>query len=211
MSAARQRGRPGPGAGRWLGLALGATILAGASFAGGLYVGQWWSAEARRAEAEPVRRAAAAKRSGLAEPVAGPRRDPSEKLTFYQTLTAPLAPMPPPATAPGPARPAPERRPEAAPAADPPAPAPAEPDRPGADGREWTVQVGVFRDRGPADRLRAELAEAGTEAHVVEASAPDGPLLYKVRVGVFRTRAAADQMARRVSAERRLPTYVTVR
>jgi cell division protein FtsN len=205
VSSARQRVRPGSGIGRWAAVVLAALVLAGSSFGAGVYVGQRWSTDARRASVETPRPAPSPRKSGLVEPVA--RRDAGEKLTFYQTLTAPLAPMPssPPATPPP--RPAPERRPAERPAAGLTPPASMAPDPQASDGREWTVQLGVFRDRAQADRLRRDV----TGANVVEAPGPDGRLVYRVHVGVFRTRAAADQTARRVAAEQRVPTYVTAR
>jgi cell division protein FtsN len=162
--------------------------------------------ETRRGGTEAARPSPSPRRSGLVEPVARHRRE-TEKLTFYQTLTAPLAPMPSAPTVATPGRPAPDRRPGDRPAPDLPAPTPAAPDPPAADAREWTIQLGVFRDRAQADRVRREVAGA----QVVESSAPDGRPLYRVHVGAFRTRAAADQTARRVAAERRQPTYVTPR
>jgi hypothetical protein len=205
MSGARQRARAASGAGGWAVLGVAALVLAGTSFGAGVYLGQRWSAETRRA-AEPARPVApSSRRSGLVQPLAGYRRDAGEKLTFYQTLTAPLAPMPAPVVPPP--RPAPERRQAERAAADPSAPLPAAAGPPAADGREWTVQLGVFRDRAQADRVRRDVAGA----HVVESPGPDGRLVYRVQLGAFRTRAAADQTARRTAAERRLPTYVTAR
>ena len=59
--------------------------------------------------AEPARKPAApvARRSGLTDPA--PERPPQEKLTFYQTLTAPMSTVPAPAKVSVPAKPEPAK------------------------------------------------------------------------------------------------------
>jgi cell division protein FtsN len=97
-------------------------------------------------------------------------------------------------------------------------PAPAAPrPRAGAEARagaagptaRFTVQVGAFNARGPAEALRARLGGAGHDAYVAETGGP-GPR-YRVRVGSYVSRDTARQVARRLAAERHLATYVTAR
>jgi DedD protein len=134
-------------------------------------------------------------------------------LTFYHELTAPLA-SPPPATA-RPASKPPAKPAETPKSAEAPklAPRPAETPKPvaaeRADGR-FTVQVGAFKSRGPAEALRARLAAGGQDVSVSEIDA-GGATQYRVRVGTFATREAAQQAAARLAGERQIATYVTTR
>lgn len=213
MSGARQRERRGRGTGRFLVLGAVAVIALGSTFAAGLYVGRQGSRPAPGADAEPGRKPPVPRRSGLVEPVAERKPDTREPLTFYQTLTAPLAPLPvpprvstagKPATgAPAGPRPGSETR-----------PAPAVPQMGpsmGVAAYEWTVQVGVFRDRRQAEGLKRQLADGGVDAHLVDAPGEDGQGRHKVRVGSFKTRDEAARVAARIASERRVPTYVTLR
>jgi cell division protein FtsN len=209
MSGARQRQRRDPGGGRFLALGLAAAIALGCTFAAGLYIGRHWTRAAPAVDADPARKTPVPRRSGLVASVAEHKPDAREPLTFYQTLTAPLAPLPGPSRAgsagdgvAGP-RPAPEGRPGAAPPRVGPSMSVA--------AHEWTVQVGVFRDRRQAEDLRKRLADGGVHAHLVDARAEDGQARHKVRVGSFRTRDEAARVAARVASERRVPTYVTLR
>jgi cell division septation protein DedD len=139
-------------------------------------------------------------------------------LTFYQELTAPLAAAPPP--------PKPRRRPP--PVAAPPAERTASPTaaaaalpplpergpragagEPAPDVR-YTVQVGAYRAREPADALRSSLAAAGHDAQVVEIDAPGG-VRYRVRVGSFATREDAREAAGRLTSDGVLSAFVTTR
>jgi DedD protein len=121
-------------------------------------------------------------------------------LTFYQDLTAPLATAPPPAKPKG-----------------------DKPQRSGADtvsdpragdtragNTRYAVQVGAFKERGPADAMRTSLAAAGWDAYVAEIEGPD-VVRYRVRVGSYTNRDDARQAAQQLSKERRVATYVTVR
>jgi DedD protein len=127
-------------------------------------------------------------------------RPPAPVLTFYQDLTAPLATAPPPAKPKG-----------------------DKPQRSGADtvsdpragdtragNTRYAVQVGAFKERGPADAMRTSLAAAGWDAYVAEIEGPD-VVRYRVRVGSYTNRDDARQAAQQLSKERRVATYVTVR
>jgi cell division protein FtsN len=178
---------------------LGCLTVLGSAFAAGMFTGRSWPAFAVWIGPRPV----AARSEAPARPA--PARPASPALTFYDELAAPLGPTGAPAAK----RPAPGPRPPRAaePAAAPerrPAPAPS--DR---TATRFTVQVGAFNARGPADALRARLAASGDEAYVVEGEPPGAR--YRVRVGAFVTRDEARQAARRLAHERQVATYVTPR
>ena len=226
----RQRVKGGPGGAQWLalgGIAVVALVLA---FALGILVGRQSARPAppAQAAAEPLKRPAPPpRRSGLVD--RAPERPPLEgKLTFYQTLTAPLAAQPA-STKIGPETPKP--RPVAASADPGPAGVPspgglARQDKPGvpareappvqriaADGRrgDWAVQAGAFKDRGQAEGVRRQLAAAGFDAYLLAVPAEGGELRFKVRVGSFKTRDEAVRTADRVRQERSLTAFVTPR
>ena len=63
--------------------------------------------------------------------------------------------------------------------------------------REYRVQVGSFRERKEADRLRAELALGGFESSIHTANTANGTW-HRVMLGPFRGRAAAEDAKARV-------------
>ena len=67
--------------------------------------------------------------------------------------------------------------------------------------REYRVQVGSFRERREADRLRAELALGGFESSIQTADTANGTW-HRVTLGPFRGRAAAEAAKTRVLAAR---------
>jgi cell division protein FtsN len=145
--------------------------------------------------------------------------EPTEKLTFYQTLTEPLdgpgaPPKPeakpvavklPPAAPPAPTSPAPAALKAPAPTL-PPAPAPAS-----AAQSPWTIQVGAYKNRRQAEESRQQLAGAGLDAYVVTLAAQEGVARYRVRVGTYRSREEAATAAERLRAQRSLATFVTLK
>jgi len=193
---------------------IGCLAVLGATFTAGFMAGRFWprvhqapgaTAEKDTAPARPGDKAA---RAG---DKSGRPAEPAPALTFYQDLTAPLtAPPPAKAVKPGraekterPASPDVAPRPERA--ALPEAAAPAAP--PGA----FTIQVGAYKAREPAEALRARLAAAGHDAYVAEIDG-SGSVRYRVRVGSFATREAAQLAADKIVAgERRLSAFVTAR
>jgi cell division protein FtsN len=209
------------------------TILA-VTFAAGTYAGRIWAtrpqvvAAVSPAEREPARRGSDTRAPRLAEP--------APRLTFYQELTAPLtAPPPPPkpaktsppplvTTGTLPARPAmPERSVTTAldtrapdtsvardgattasnrpPTAQPGLAAPAT-----TAANRFTIQVAAYRQRSPADALRATLAAGGHDARVVEHDAANG-VRFRVQIGDFASRDAARDAAARFTGS----TFVTTR
>jgi cell division protein FtsN len=231
---ARQRVKGKPGAARWLLMGGGAILVLVLTFALGIAVGRKWSPHAEhQTAAEPPRKPAApaARRSGLTDP--SPERPPQEKLTFYQTLTAPMSAAPLPAVSP-PAKVSVPGKPEsAAPhpptervSGDQPAPStpasPSKPDKPAAPPErpsaprpgeartgDWVVQVGVFKDRGQAESVRRPLAASGFDAYLTAVPVADGQMHYKVRMGSFKTREEAARMAERIRQERSLTAFIT--
>lgn len=70
----------------------------------------------------------------------------------------------------------------------------------------FTIQVGAYRLRPPADALRATLVAAGHDARVVDNEAPNG-VRFRVQIGDFASRDAAREAAARLTG----PTFVTTR
>ncbi len=237
-AAVRQRVKGGPGGPQWVALGVAALIILGLTFTLGMLVGRQWARQTQPAVAsDPTRKATAIpRRGGLTE--VGTERAPQEKLTFYQTLTAPRGAVSPSgkgdATAkPGvaaKARPNPEPAPERTDKLT--LPRAAAPDRarlPSVEARapeqrqdataespvdprtEWTVQVGVFKSPQQAAGVKKQLAERGFETQVTPMTTEDGEVRYRVRVGTFRTREEAARMAERVRSDRSLPTFVTAK
>ncbi len=169
---------------------IGLVTILGSTFGAGVYTGRRWGVPAAKSEART---------DGTERPK--PPAPPT--LTFYRELTAPL-------TAPPPLKPVKPPKPEdAVVIASRPAPAVAVPAPPPPAGG-YTVQVGAYRARPPADALRATLVAAGHDADIAE-SAGTGEARYRVHVGAFTTREAARAAAARLAAERTLSTFVTTR
>jgi len=87
--------------------------------------------------------------------------------------------------------PVPEPEPEPEPASAPETPLATE-----AEQQRFVLQVGSFRERSDADRLRARLALLGVEASVQSGSANGG--VYRVRVGPVDGRQAAERLQERL-------------
>jgi DedD protein len=233
MASARRRAGGGPGFGQWLMLGGAVVVILGLTFALGLLVGRQLArsslvaAPPSASEAARKASAPAPRRGGIAaETMADRPPEPTEKLTFYQTLTEPLngggqarpeakpvtvkvsAPSPSPAAAPVTA-PAP-----AAPSVSlPPAPGkavvPAPPAANPAAASPWTVQVGAFKNRRQAEDTRQQLAAAGLEAYVASVPAQDGQARFRVRVGTYRSREEAAAVAERIRAQRSVSAFAT--
>jgi cell division protein FtsN len=180
------------------------------TFVAGVWTGRHWpllTGQAKPSAAEPgPGRRGSADRPKQAEPLPA--------LTFYHELTAPLtAPPPPPRQRGAAARAQAERgrgdtaRRQGAPAE---APGPAAATSPETSASGFTVQVGAYQVRAPADTLREALVSTGHDARVVEARTPGG-VRYRVQVGVFPTREAARETAVKLGQERSLPAFVTTR
>lgn len=97
MASARRRAGGGPGFGQWLVLGGAVVVILGLTFTLGLLVGRQWArgsaAAVTPSASEAVRKASATppRRGGIAaETMADRTPEPTEKLTFYQTLTEPL-------------------------------------------------------------------------------------------------------------------------
>ncbi|HEX9821134.1 MAG TPA: SPOR domain-containing protein [Methylomirabilota bacterium] len=179
-----------------------------ATFVAGIWTGRHWPLLTGAA------RPGAAVEPTAARPGPGERpkqAQPLPALTFYHELTAPLTAPPPPVgrNRGAAAKPPAERgRGEAEPRPGAGGASPAEGGPPASE--EFTVQVGAYRARTPAEALRTTLAAAGYDARVAEAEAPAG-VRYRVQVGVFPTRDAARDTATRLGREHALPAFVTAR
>jgi DedD protein len=196
---------------------IGCLSMLGLAFGLGVLAGRYWS----RSAVGPTVAAATEERSlrgGRASVTTPP-------LTFYQELTAPLAPtpVPPPRTAAEPRR-LPEKNGLAA-ASDDPArrregdaasrtvvdPVPRGGGPAAGAGAKYTVQIGAYGTREPAEALREALVAAGHEAYVVEMDGRRGAARYRVRIGSFPTRVAAAAAAARLERGGYPSTYVTSR
>ena len=174
-----------------------------------MQVGRQWSRQALHAPAaEGEKKTATARKSGLVEADPAASKPAPEKLTFYQTLTAPLGPAPSYAK-PGPAGKAGAAAPPAASASATPAGRRGAGAAPPPAGAGWSVQVGVFKTRQQADGVQRDLRASGFEASVTATAAAEGETRYRVRIGTFAAKSEAQRVADRVRAERSLPTYVT--
>ena len=236
MASARRRAGGGPGFGQWLVLGGAVVVILGLTFALGLLVGRQLArsslAAAPPSASEAARKigAPAPRRGGIAaETMADRPPEPTEKLTFYQTLTEPLnggsarpeaKPVTVKVSAPSPAPPAaavPAPTPASPPVSLPPAPgkapvptAPAaKPAASPAAAAPWTVQVGAFKNRRQAEDTRQQLATAGLEAYVASVAAQDGQPRFRVRVGTYRSREEAAAAAERIRAQRSLTAFAT--
>jgi len=216
-----KRGRSNNGGGlQRMGLAFAAVIILALTFTLGVLVGRQWGGRAADS-AEGPRKAQALTRRGVVESEAERPRELQEKLTFYQTLTAPVGPIgqssraraedkgkspaPAPSLAPS-AAPAPSGT--AAPALA--AASSASPSgAPSATAAAWTVQVGAFKSRQQADEVHRRLTEAGFPAVLSPVTLDDGQSRYRVRVGGARSRGEAEQLAQQVRARLPLTTLVT--
>jgi cell division protein FtsN len=203
------------------GLIMAALAILGLTFTLGILVGRQWGgrgAPAPSAAAEtPKKPIVAARRNGLTEAEGERTREPQEKLTFYQTLTAPMGPTGSSAraraaedrsragvTAPATAASAPVATPVSAPAPVETAGAPAAT----ATSATWSVQVGAFRSRQQADGIQKQLTEAGFPVSQSAVAAEDGLPRYRVRVGGARSRDEALRLAERVRARVPVTTFV---
>ena len=201
------------------GLVMAALAILALTFTLGILVGRQWGghgAPAPSASMETAKKPAAApRRSGLTETEAERPREMGEKLTFYQTLTAPMGPTGSSTraraaedkaragvAAPVTAASAPSTTPVSGGAADP-AAAAAIP-----TSASWSVQVGAFRSRQQADGIHKQLAEAGFPVVQSAVAAQDGQPRYRVRVGGARSRDEALRLAEQVRARVPVTTFV---
>ena len=207
----------------------------GLTFTLGVLVGRQWShpvSAAAGADSGARKTVAPGRRGGLSAADGEPSPSVDQKLTFYQTLTAPLgrgsadasqrpeakaqpAPEPPRAEPPPPPYPYTNRgetrvEKPAAPEAEAVA-ARAQADAAGFWSGLWSVQVAAFKTQGQAASLHKQLKEAGFDAYIAPAVASGGPTNYRVRVGTFKSKADAQRMVERVRGERSLTAFITPR
>jgi cell division septation protein DedD len=228
---ARGRGRNGPGRAQWIALLTASALIMGLTFALGVLVGRQWSrpvAMTSSAEGGARKIIPAGKRGGLSSADVEPVPSVDQKLTFYQTLTAPLgrgsadasqrqADKAKPATAraepiaspPPPSRSASHDETLIEKPAPPEAKAGANAARPAAEASGlWSVQAGAFKSHAQADGLERQLRQAGFDAYVTQAAGEDGQIRFRVRVGTFKSKAEAQRMADRMRAERSTAAFV---
>jgi len=226
---ARGRVKSGPGSLQWIALLTAGAVIMGLTFTLGVLVGRQWSrpaSAAASADGGARKTVALGKRGGLSGADLEPPPSVDQKLTFYQTLTAPLGrgsadasqrpqakahPAPEPARAEPPPPPYPYTSRRETFVEKPAAPeAEAAPAQAAAAGL-WSVQVAAFKTQGQAASLHKQFREAGFDAYIAAAVASDGQTNYRVRVGTFESKADAQRMVERVRGERSLAAFVTPR
>ena len=231
----RGRVKSGPGSLQWIALFTAGAVIMGLTFTLGVLVGRQWShpaSAAASADSGARKAVPPGKRGGLSAADVEPSPSVDQKLTFYQTLTAPLgrgsadasqrpeakaqpAPEPPRAEPPPQPHPYTSRgetvvEKPAAPEAEA-APARAQADAAGFSSGLWSVQVAAFKTQGQAASLHTQLKQAGFDAYIAPAVASDGQTNLRVRVGTFKSKAEAQRMVERVRGERSLAAFVTPR
>jgi cell division septation protein DedD len=232
---ARGRVKSGPGSLQWIALFAAGAVVMVLTFTLGVLVGRQWSRPApaiASIESGARKTVPPGKRGGLSGADVEEPPPIDQKLTFYQTLTAPLGrgfadasqraedkaktqPAPEPARAKPPPPPDPYTSradiiiespapPEATTAS---APTRSQADTAGL----WSVQVAAFKTQAQAGTLQKQLNHAGFDAYVASAAAADGQTNYRVRVGSFNSKAEAERMVERVRGERSPAAFVTPR
>jgi cell division septation protein DedD len=230
-AAVRGRARSGAGAFQWMALLTAAAVIMSLTFALGVLVGRQWNRPASAtASVETAARKTVppGRRGGLSGADVEPA--PDQKLTFYQTLAAPLGRGSADASQPrndkgrkehaAQSPTAPFGSPKAEPLASPAATSqsggreetliekPAQTKPPAESSGPWAVQAGAFKARAQADGLEKQLRQAGFDAYVTQAAGEDGQTRYRVRVGTFNSKAEAQQMADRMRVDRSMAAFV---
>ena len=232
MSPARSaspRGRVKSGLGslQWIALLTAGVVIMGLTFTLGVLVGRQWSRPVAAASSDGGARKTVppGKRGGLSGADVEPSPQVDQKLTFYQTLTAPLGRGSADASQRAEAKVQPVSEPVRAEPSPPPYPytsrgetlveKPAAPETEAAAQAAatglWSVQVAAFKTQGQAASIHKQLREAGFDAYIAPAPASDGQTNYRVRVGTFKSKAEAQRMVERVRGERSLAAFVTPR
>jgi cell division protein FtsN len=200
MASARRRGGGGPGFGQWLVLGGAVVVILGLTFTLGLLVGRQWArgsiAAGTPSASEAVRKASAPppRRGGIAaETMADRTPEPTEKLTFYQTLTEPLTPG-------GSARP--EGKPvtvrvSAAPPE--PKPAPVKVSAPSAPSTVAPVAPPVSTPAPAAPPVTVSLPPAPGKGGAATPPVP-GTSPWTVQVGAFKNRRQAEDTRQHLAA-----------
>ncbi len=231
MSPARGRVKSGPGRIQWIALVSAAAVIMGLTFTLGVLVGRQWSrpvSVSASAESGARKIVPPGKRGGLSGADVEPAPAIDQKLTFYQTLTAPLG------RGFADASQRPEDKVKAQPVSEPARAEPPPPPYPYASRGEtivekteapdtaaaraqaapaglWSVQVAAFKTQAQADALERQLKKAGFDVYVAAAPASDGQTNYRVRIGAFKSKLDAQRMADRLRGERSVAAFITPR
>ena len=227
-ASSRGRVKSGPRSLQWIALLAAGVVIMGLTFTLGVLVGRQWSRPAAAVSADSGARKTVppGKRGGLSGADVEPSPQVDQKLTFYQTLTAPLGRGFADASQRAEAKVQPVSEPVRAESSPPPYPytsrgetlveKPAAPEAEATPAQAaaaslWSVQVAAFKTHGQAASLHKQLKEAGFDAYIASAAANDGQTNYRVRVGTFKSKADAQHMVERVRGERSLAAFVTPR
>lgn len=199
-------------------LALTCLVLLSLSFLLGVLVGRRWAGGQQR-EAQVEKEAVLAGGRGPKGRELERLPQIQERLTFYQTLTAPPGSTPPTLASKAPDGRAPVKEAEKEQGLSGKRGAPADAlsgsstalGAVPAQGQPWTLQVGAYRRQNQAAALQRSLIASGYDAYLTMVSGPDGTVHYRVRVGNYPTRAAAEKVSERLRAERSLVSLVIPR
>jgi cell division protein FtsN len=220
---ARGRVKRSPGPLQWIALLTAGTVIMVLTFTLGVLVGRQWARPASvsaGAESSARKTVPPGKRGGLSGAGIEPQPSVDQKLTFYQTLTAPLG------RGYADASQRPEDKAKQQPPPEPVRVEPPPPPYPYASRGEtiiekpattedaaglWAVQVAAFKTQAQADTLRKQLKQAGFDAYVAAAAGADGRTNYRVRVGAFKSKVDAGRTRDRLHGERSLAAFVTPR
>src|SRR5215467_5672335 len=146
------RGRRAPSRLASMLFVVGCLGVLGATFMAGVTAGRFWPRQSSTPSAAVAKDSAPARG---ADKTVRPT-EPAPALTFYQDLTAPLTAPPPPAKPPKPGRAEKsDRIDRAEPAPKPERTALPETSAPPASSGAFTIQVGAYKAREPAEALRA--------------------------------------------------------
>lgn len=75
----------------------------------------------------------------------------------------------------------------------------------------YTIQVSSFRNKNLAEELKSSLVSKGYNAYIVPVETQDGRMRYRIRVGSFTSRAEAERLAEKLKTERNLNPFVILR
>jgi cell division septation protein DedD len=176
-----------------VGLVLGFVVIGLImAFGVGFIVGMWYQSSERVTSYEAEAPAAKAQHAA------------DQPMTFYSTLTESSATPAPPASKAGKDTPGKQELPLQQQRT-----ATTRPGMPALVDAGYSVQVGSFRGREQAERLRGRLRRKGYPTWIQTSLVPEHGIWYRVRVGHFADRTAADQTAQRLISQEGLSVMVT--
>lgn len=192
-------------------------VLLALTFLFGVLVGREWARGHLRTVQEVEKKPSTVAKAGPRE-LASKDRPSSiqEKLTFYQTLPAPLSSTPRESAKKAASAPKETQQKSVTPKSESRSASPESGEStatttgpaPPPGSQFWTIQVSAYRSRGLAEELKQSLRSAGYDAYLMQVGGEDGKSRYRVRVGSYPARVEADRVAERLKTERSLSPFV---